>query len=336
VAKSALQQKYPLNLFDVVVIADSFLAETLKELKKLPIKLVEVSFKNSTKSKSLNRAMELIDNSYDIALILDADNIMEPRFIIKINEAFNNGHRVVQGHRMAKNLNTSFAVLDAISEEVNNHIFRKGHRALGLSSALIGSGMAFEYPFFKRIMSNVNAVGGFDKELELTLLKDGNTIEYLNEAVLLDEKVQKPEDFTHQRRRWLSTQVVYFKKYFLSGLRELFFRGNLDFFDKVYQMTAPPRILLLGIVFITTICYFLMDVDVIALTPNVKASLWYVTLSITLLAFIMAIPIKYYNSKTLRALFMIPRAFFTMFLLLFKLKGANKTFLHTKHGTLNN
>jgi hypothetical protein len=33
--------------------------------------------------------------------------------------------------------NNSWAILDAISEEINNNIFRKGHRVLGLSSAII-------------------------------------------------------------------------------------------------------------------------------------------------------------------------------------------------------
>jgi len=336
VAKSALQQKYPLNLFDVVVIADSFKQKTIQVLKTLPIKLIEVRFEKSTKSKALNKAMETIGSDYDIALILDADNIMEPDFITKINEAFNKGYLVVQGHRVAKNLNTSFAILDAISEEVNNHIFRKGHRTLGLSSGLIGSGMAFDYLFFKETMSHINAVGGFDKELELTLLSAGNTIEYLDDAYVLDEKIQKSADFGKQRKRWISTQVVYFKKYFFSGLRALFLSGNIDFADKVYQMMSPPRILLLGIVFIITICYFLMDLFFISIRPHVAAVFWYVSLLITVLAFFMAIPRKFYNSKTLSAVFMLPKAFITMFLLLFKLKGANNTFIHTKHGTINN
>ena len=336
VAKSALQQKYSLNLFDVIVIADSFQQATITKLKALPIKLIEVSFDKSTKSKALNKAMESIGNNYEIALILDADNIMEPNFIAKINDAFNKGYIVVQGHRVAKNVNTPFAILDAISEEVNNHIFRKGHRALGLSSGLIGSGMAFDYPFFKETMANINAVGGFDKELELTLLRDGHVIEYLDDAYVLDEKIQKSDDFGNQRKRWLSAQFVYFKKYFFSGLKQLFLKGNIDFVDKVYQMAAPPRILLLGSVFIITTCYLLMDFFLISGTPYVTSIFWYVTLLITVLAFIMAIPRKFYTIKTLAAVFMLPKAFFMMFLLLFKLKGANKKFIHTKHGTLNN
>ncbi|MDN3642969.1 glycosyltransferase family 2 protein [Lutimonas halocynthiae] len=335
VTKSALLQRYPMNLFDVVVIADSFQRETMDQLRALPIKLVEVQFDQSTKSKALNKGIEAIGDHYDVAIVLDADNIMEPNFISKINKAFNNGYMVVQGHRAAKNENTSFAILDAISEEVNNHIFRKGHRALGLSSGLIGSGMAFEYHFFKNTMAKVNAVGGFDKELELRLLKSGETIEYLNDAMVLDEKIQKSQDFQNQRRRWISTQFVYFKKYFLSGVKELVLRGNIDFFDKVYQMVSPPRILLLGIVLFITLIYGAIDLFAESIVPHLDPSFWYITLMITVLAFLMAIPFKFYNSKTLIAMLTLPKAFSIMFLLLFKLKGANKKFIHTSHGTVN-
>lgn len=149
VAKSALLQEYPMGLFDVVVIADSFQPETLAELSTLPVKLIEVSFDKSTKSKALNKGMATLTSNYDIAVILDADNIMAPDYLMKINAAFSQGAFAVQGHRTAKNQNTSWAVLDAASEEINNHIFRKGHRVLGLSSAIIGSGMAFHYDFSK-------------------------------------------------------------------------------------------------------------------------------------------------------------------------------------------
>jgi len=336
VARRALEQSYPEELFDVVVIADSFQEITLQKLRKLPIKLVEVSFEKSTKSKALNKAMEVIGDQYHIALVLDADNIMEFDFIEQINDAFNKGYKVVQGHRIAKNMNTPMALLDAISEEVNNHIFRKGHRVLGLSSALIGSGMAFDYHFFKSTMAKVNAVGGFDKELELKLLRDKNKIEYLPNALVLDEKVQKSEVFANQRKRWLSAQFIYFKRFAVSGLKELVFRGNVDFADKVYQMISPPRILLLGLVGIFTLSYAMLDLllqvqDIMLVSPLY----WYTIAALTFMAFLMAIPKKFYNKHTLTALFSLPKAFGVMFLSLFKLKGANKKFIHTQHGTVN-
>ncbi len=334
VAKQALKQSYSEDFFEVIIIADSFQEETLAELQKLAVKVIEVSFEKSTKSKALNQAMKVIGDGYDVALILDADNIMEDHFIEKVNNAFNQGYKVVQGHRIAKNTNTSFAILDAISEEINNHIFRKGHRVLGLSSALIGSGMAFDYYFFKNTMANVNAVGGFDKELELKLLKNRTKIEYLNNALVLDEKVQKSEVFSNQRKRWLSAQFIYFGRYFVPGLKELFTKGNIDFFDKVYQMVSPPRVLLLGLVVVISFVYFAINFFSLANLSGVPAIFWYASLLLTILAFFFAIPKKFYSSKTLRAVLTLPKAFLLMFLSLFKLKGANKKFIHTQHGTV--
>ncbi len=333
VAGDALNQDYPKDRFDVVIIADSFQAKTIEMLKELPVILVEVSFEVSTKSKALNKAMAAIGDNYDVALILDADNMMKSDFIEKVNLAFDSGFHVVQGHRVAKNTNTAFAILDAISEEINNHIFRKGHRKLGFSSALIGSGMAFDYSFFKETMANVQAVGGFDKELELKLLRNKNKIEYLHHALVLDEKVQKADVFATQRKRWLSAQFIYFRRYFFSGLKELFLNGNVDFFDKVYQMISPPRVLLLGIVTILTIGYGLAGI-----LPSVSDFLaidfqqWISIIVLVYVAFILAIPRQFYNLKTLGALLTLPKAFFMMFASLFKLKGANKKFIHTAHG----
>lgn len=336
VAKSALSQNYPKIYFDVVVIADSFRLETINELKKLPIKLIEVSFEKSTKAKALNSALEVLSDDYETALVLDADNIMEPDFINKINAAFSTSSKVVQGHRVAKNLNTKFAVLDAISEEVNNNIFRKGHRQLGLSASLIGSAMAFEYNFFKSVMSNVTAIGGFDKELEFKLIKDGIRLQYLNSAYVYDEKIQRSEDFQNQRRRWLSAQFVYLRQYFIPGVKDFFLHGNIDFLDKVYQMLTPPRILLLGVSFFMTFMYGFLEIMKDDLNNSISSKHWLLVLIFTVLALGFSIPKKFYKASTLSAILSLPKAFLLMFLMLFKLKGANKKFIHTEHGTIKN
>ncbi|NHM07414.1 glycosyltransferase family 2 protein [Flavobacterium sp. CYK-4] len=335
VAKSALKQNYNSEKFDVVVIADSLKESTVKMLQSLPIILIEVSFEESTKAKALNQAMAELQKVYDYAVILDADNIMKADFLTKMNDAFAQGYQVVQGHRKAKNQNTSFAILDAASEEINNHIFRKGHRTLGFSSGLIGSGMGFDYTLFKTMMASVNAVGGFDKELEFRFAKNNILIEYLDDAVVLDEKIQKSADFSHQRRRWLSTQFIYLEKYFLTGFKELLLQRNFNFFDKLLQMVIPPRILLLGLTLLIAL-YYGMLVFVFQLNSTVLAYAWFGNVIITVVAFLLALPKTFYNANTLKALFSLPLAFSRMALLLFRLRGANKKFIHTAHGTIQN
>lgn len=326
VCKDALEQNYPKDKFDVIAIADSYKPETLTALRELPIKVIEVSFEKSTKSKALNKAMEVLGDDYDVALILDADNLIAEDFTEKINQVFQAGFKAVQGHRVAKNADSGFAVLDAISEEINNHIFRKGSRVLGVSSAIIGSGMAFEYTFFKNMMKDVHAIGGFDKEIDLKMCRDGITIEYVHDAYCYDEKVQKAEVFQHQRRRWLSAQWVYFKRFFFPSFITLLTKGNIDYFNKAFHTFLPPRILLLGfmgIIFFISLFFF----------PNPMSLAWIGLFIMVVLTFFLSIPRKFYSMATLNAILLLPKGFFLMFLSLLKLKGANKQFLHTKHSS---
>ena len=333
VANDALNQDYPQEKYDVIIVADSFKPETLQKLAELPIKLIEVVFENSTKSKALNKAMsQLPDNEYDFALILDADNMMEKTFLTKLNNFFSDRFMAVQAHRVAKNVNTSFAVLDAVSEEINNRIFRRGHRVLGLSSAIIGSGMAFRYDFFKNLMKDVKAVGGFDKEIELKMLKDRYKIEYLEDALVYDEKVQKAQNFSKQRTRWLSAQFHYFRKFFLNSVGHLFTKGNIDYFDKAVQMLLPPRAMLIGLLPILTLIFLLVNPF---FEMQVITIFWMICLGVAYFSILIAIPGSLYNSKTLKAVLTLPKGILIMILSMFKLKGANKKFIHTEHGTDN-
>lgn len=332
VAKDALNQDYPQELYDVVIIADSFQTETLQKLRELPIKVIEVKFDKSTKSKALNKAMEQLTGNYELAVVLDADNLMAADFLTKVNASFETGIMAVQGHRAAKNMDTSLAILDAVSEEINNHIFRKGHRVLGLSSAIIGSGMAFKYDFFKEMMASVTAIGGFDKEIELKMLKNRHKIGYLNDALVYDEKVQKAEVFSNQRRRWLSAQLHYFRQDFMKSLGALITRGNLDYFDKAIQFIQPPRILLLGAVIFTSVAFPLLNLYFEMAVWY--SQLWFLVAGLCVLAFAFSIPGTFYNKHTLKSLGSLPKGMLLMMGSLLKIRGANKTFIHTKHSAV--
>lgn len=330
VAKDALEQDYPGEKYDVIIIADSFQPETLQLLQELPLKVIEVKFDKSTKSKALNKAIEQLTNDYDIAVVLDADNLMAGDFLSKINASFEQNYMAVQGHRTAKNMDTHLAILDAISEEINNHIFRKGHRVLGLSSAIIGSGMAFKYDYFKTMMRTITAIGGFDKEIELKMLKEKHKIDYLADALVYDEKVQKAEVFSNQRRRWLSAQLHYFRQDFGSSLKALVTHGNIDYFDKAIQFIQPPRILLLGAVLFFGTLFLL--INIFSQKNYIFINLWITVILMCILSFLFSIPSRFYNIRTMKALASLPKGMFLMLGSLLKIKDANKQFIHTKHG----
>jgi cellulose synthase/poly-beta-1,6-N-acetylglucosamine synthase-like glycosyltransferase len=324
-AAQAVTLDYPKDLFHICVIADSLQPETIQKLKQMPLQVVEVVFESSTKSKALHKAIENTTEGFDAAVVFDIDNVAAPDFLYQINNYLQAGNRVIQGHRVAKNTNTSIAILDAISEEVNNHIFRKSQRVFNLSAAIIGSGMALEYQLFKDIMLQIDAVGGFDKEMGLLLTRNNISVAYAEDALIYDEKVSNPEHFKKQRRRWLSAQFNLMRKYGVNGLVNLFTKGNFDYFNEIYHTAILPRVLMLGLM------PFMLLISL--LTPGIGPE-WHLWLAATVCCYIgilVAIPTTFYNGEFFGALVRIPMIFFTMLLLLFKLKGANKKFIHTPH-----
>jgi cellulose synthase/poly-beta-1,6-N-acetylglucosamine synthase-like glycosyltransferase len=322
--QSLLNQDYPAEKCTIAVISDHMDEATNKKLAELPIELIVATYENSTKSKALNLAMSQLPD-HDIALVFDADNTVDPDFLKRINQAFVDPKvNIVQAHRTAKNLNTNLAYLDAASEEINNSIFRQGHVNLGLSASFIGSGMAFDYLLFKDSMSRIKAVGGFDRDLMLSLLKKGHHVGYLPDAYVHDEKVQSSQTFSNQRKRWLSAQFHYVGVYFKDFFPALF-KGNWDFCDMYVQQLVLPRVILVGFAFLLALAASFIG--------PIGALKWWIVFGAIALALLISIPKRFYTPRLFAALVALPETFFRMFLNFFKLKGANKKFIHTPHGT---
>lgn len=318
--KEFLGQKYPRCYFDVAVVSDHMKDETNASLSELPIKLLTAGYEDSSKAKALQFAIEgTRGGEYDMVVIMDADNTADEDFLADMNNTciFESA---IQAHRTAKNRNTNTAVLDALSEEINNSIFRKGHINLGLSSALTGSGMAFDYEWF---CANVDklATSGEDKELEILLLKQKVHITYLENTYVYDHKTQKSSGFYNQRRRWIATQFYSLKRSFLDFIPALF-RGNADYLDKIFQWMLPPRILHVGIIGIIALV-----LTFISVSASIK---WWILLGVLIFALCMAIPEHYWDKKLLKALINIPVIFVLMAANLFRVKGADKKFIHTE------
>ncbi len=311
---------------EVVVIADQLKKETIKALETLNITVIEVFFEKSTKAKSINRAMKALSlwgTKHDAVVLLDADNHLVEGFITKTKASFAVGNKIIQTHRIAKNLDTPMAKLDAISEEINNSVFRLGHSNVGLSAALIGSGLVMDYEMFRAYLNKIDVVSGFDKQLELDIMNDKRKIEYMQDAYILDEKVKNTEVFETQRTRWIAAQWNFAKQNFAKAWIELVKNGNVDFFNKVIQFVLPPRLILLGMLGLMLIIsvlfnYFLAEIVVL------NIALW--------LGFLLATPTYLLKTINVSIFFELPKALISMVKAVFKIGKAKQTFLHTPHG----
>jgi cellulose synthase/poly-beta-1,6-N-acetylglucosamine synthase-like glycosyltransferase len=288
----------------------------------MPITLLKVNFTNSSKAKALNFAIDHFKTEpFDIVIILDADNITETNFLKNISNAYSSGAKAIQVHRTAKNLQTDVAVFDAITEEFNNSIFRKGHYALGLSSALIGSGMAFDFEWFSNNVNHLCTVGE-DKELESLLLMQSVRIHYLNSVYVYDEKISKNEVYYSQRQRWLTAQYGSLK----SNLRNIpvaLRERNIDYLDKIFQWMLLPRIVLFGF-------SILISVLLLLIAPGFSVK-WICLTLLELLVFALCIPQALFRKFIKVGWKTVPILFIMMFMNLFRIKRS-KSFIHTPHG----
>lgn len=320
-ASSFLNQDYPAGLFDVVVVSDRMKDETDGALRQLGITVIKACYEDSSKAKALQLAMETLDGgSYDAVVVMDADNLADPGFLREVNKALP-ANTAIQTHRTAKNRDTATAMLDAVNEEINNSIFRKGHVNMGMPSALIGSGMVFDYKWFRDNISDVSTAGE-DKELEALLLRRRIFTEYLPYVNVYDEKTPKDAAFYNQRRRWIAAQYGALRAS-LPDVFKAIRTKNLAYCDKIFQWMLPPRIIMMGAIGLTATVFTLYD-------PALSAK-WWGLLLLLILTLLIAIPGYLLNRGLLRSIRKIPGLGLLMFLNLFRLKGANKKFIHTEH-----
>ena len=278
-----LGQSYPQRMFDVTVVSDHQNEITNMRLAQYPITLLTPNFAESSKAKSLQYAILNLPEFkiYDVAVILDADNIVDTEFLSDVNDAFETAAtKAIQLHRISRNRDTSAARMDAVFEEINNNIFRKGHINVGLSSALAGSGVAYDFEWFKTNVMKTKTAGE-DKEMEALLLRQGYFIDYFDNIYVYAEKKRTTTKLNEQRGRWASQQFHNFFRNikFLPGA---IFSKQHDLTDKIIQWMLMPRTTMVGIIMLMCIV-----LPFIYFTLAIK---WWVLTALVMFFFALATP----------------------------------------------
>lgn len=316
-----LLQYYPSDKYHVVVISDHQKRATNEHLCTLPITVLRPTFIRSSKAKALQFAMAETKDTYDKVVILDADNIVNPDFLHRLNALASHGYKAIQCHRRAKNADSSVSVLDGVSEEINNTLFRKAHNAIGLSSALIGSGMCFDFKWFKENVDKLSTAGE-DRELEVLLLTENIFIKYEESIFVYDEKVSNAENFQRQRQRWMSAQVNCLLA-MIPLIPRAILHFNINFIDKtVQQMLIPRSMLVVGILMMA------LTTSAVDVGHSIK---WWSLLALTCLSLFLAIPSDMRKKSLFAKSGMFLKLAVKMIRNIRHIDRKNEDFIHTEH-----
>ena len=281
--KSILAQSYPQRLFDVTVISDHNDEMTNFRLAQEPVTLLTSNFTKSTKAKALQLAVNNLPQFkiYDVAIILDAGNVVDTEFLSMMNEAFESaGTKAIQAHRLSRNRDTTASRMGSIFEEINNSIFRRGHIVLGLSAGLMGSGCAFDFNWFKSNIFNIKSAWE-DKEMEALLMRQHVYVDYFDQILVFDEKTREAKEFNRERGRWIKAQFLML----LHNIRFLpmaILNRQYNWADKIIQWMLIPRMVMMAII-----------IGMCIILPCIYTSFafkWWGLFAIVLLLFALATP----------------------------------------------
>lgn len=308
-------QDYPRDKYDIAVAATQLSEENLVILLQMPVNIVVPDKEQCSKVYAIQQVMERYSpNEYDMTVVFNSDNHIVPNALHLLNNAYYSGCDSIQAHRMTGNLTTNTAILSAASEEINNNIFRKGHTKLGFSSALLGSGMAFDFEMFHRIAPTLQGAD-LAKGMEIKLLEENIYTEYIQEIICYSKKQEHADGYSRERQRWLSAQ---YNSTFLAIKRLPFalLQGKWDYCNKLFQWLLPSRFLLIGCTLLVTAAMTVLD-----WTLSFK---WYFLLIFIGISFLMALPEGEINKRFKRAIWALPilifASIFSHFARLFKKK----------------
>ena len=187
------------------------------------------------KGYALNFLLDQIDlteglNNYDAFLIFDADNLLEPDYVRRMNRVVSQGYDAFCGYRNAKNFGDNWLTagygLWYIHESTHGN---RSRMALGTTCTVNGTGFGFTRDLLKRM-------GGWhfftlteDIEFTTWCATRGIRVGYCHDAVLYDEQPTSLTVSVRQRTRWVQGGLQVSVKYAKDLLRGLFRGGRIAY-----------------------------------------------------------------------------------------------------------
>ena len=320
VVKSILNLNYSNYL--IYIVADKCdVSSLLFDDKRVTVLRPETTLASNTKSHFY--AIENFKRPHNRLTIIDSDNLVHSEYLNELDVFFNKGYIAVQGTREAKNLNTTYACMDAARDIYYHFYDGKILFKAGASAMLAGSGMAFTTELYVDCLKNKNISGaGFDKVLQSAIVGLDKRIAFAEKAIVYDEKTSNTDQLVNQRSRWINTWFKYFILGFgliIKGLKNP--SWNQFLFGLV--LLRPPLFifLLLSLVFLAINLF---------ISP-IYALIWFLGLLIFVVGFLLALIKSKTDRRIYKSLINIPKFIFFQVQSLLKARNANKRSVATKH-----
>lgn len=275
-------QNYPKNLLDLYVIADNCTDDTAGVAKSCGARVI---VRNDTqkigKGFALDYFFRQLEEQYDGYFVFDADNLVDPNFVMEMNKVFDRGYAAVTSYRNSKNYDTNWLTAGYSLWFLREACFLNQPRmALGTNCAISGTGFLISHKLIEKHNGWPFHLLTEDIQFSVVCAIAGDKIGYADAAVLYDEQPSKFRQSWNQRLRWSKGFYQVICKYFgklVSGI----LRGKENAFScfDMLMTVAPSIMLSLLCVVVNLVVLLLFAVDPVTWTSlrlyaETTQSLW--------------------------------------------------------------
>lgn len=204
--KSLRAQDYPNALYDIYVIPNNCTDGTEDAARAAGAKIFRCFEPVRNKGDALHEAIAwLLPKGYDAFCVFDADNVVDPAFLARMNDAMLAGARVAKARQYVKNPRDSWVTgCYALYFALNDRFFSTSRANLGLSAKLIGTGFAVHRDVLERLGGWNTETIAEDAEFAAQCAALGERVWWVPDAVTYDEAPVSFRVSLTQRRRWCS------------------------------------------------------------------------------------------------------------------------------------
>ena len=201
---SLLDCNYPKELYDVYVAVNNTTDNTAKVARNAGGIVIDVKKKVKSKGEVLCYVFDELKSHKDIDayIIFDADNIVHPDFLSRMNDTLCCGYRVAQGFRDSKNISDNWISGSySLFYYMQNFFFNKSRMTLNQSCSINGTGFMIKKEIIDKDGFHTYTM---TEDIEFTAqcaLKD-ERIAFVENAITYDEQPVEFKASWKQRKRW--------------------------------------------------------------------------------------------------------------------------------------
>lgn len=203
IIESLRRQDYPQTLYDIIVVTNNCTDDTDGAARRAGALVWPCTEPVRSKGDVLHHAFAALGGKYDAFCVFDADNIVDPAFLSRMNDAVCAGAQVAKSRQRALNPydNWVSGCYDIYFE--NFHLlFNRPRSILPLSCKLVGTGFMVTDALLQKLGGWNTVTMTEDIEFSALCAAIGERVYYVADALTYDEQPLSFRVSLRQRRRW--------------------------------------------------------------------------------------------------------------------------------------